>query len=285
MLFPSTINAASLERTTLMAWEDYVQAANKRMEQRLTPGNTFLWVDEVPDRLTRVRSGEIVVSAVGLHNPKKVPFGLIHDWVGAVFIAHVTLKDVLRVVSDYARYKDWYQPSVIDSKVIATGEAIDRFSMLLVNKSLFLKTAFDTDYESCYVHVDDRRRYSVFRTTRIQEIEEYGSPAQRTLREGKGSGLIWRLFGITRYLERDGGVYIEIEAIGLSRDIPASVGWLVAPMVRHVSRSSLSTSLRQTETAVRLRAELANGRAASGGSTAATLSDQTPKPRLECSSR
>jgi hypothetical protein len=270
MLFPAPVNAASLEPTTLMAWKEYVEAANMRMEQRLTPGKTFLWVDEVPDRLRSVRSGEIVVSAVGPHNPKRVPSGLIHDWVGAVFIAHVTLKDVLGVVSDYARYKDLYKPAVIDSKVIATGEARDRFWMLLLNRSLFLKTAFDADYESCYVHTDDRRGYSVSRTTRIQEIEEYGAPAQRTLHEGEGSGIIWRLFGITRYLERDGGVYIELEAIVLSRDIPASLRWLVDPIVRRVSRGSLSTSLRQTESAVRSRAELANGKAASGGSTAAT---------------
>jgi hypothetical protein len=30
----------------------------------------------------------------------------------------------------------------------------DRFSILLNNKSLFLKTALDTDYESCEVHLD-----------------------------------------------------------------------------------------------------------------------------------
>jgi len=131
-----------------------------------------------------------------------------------------------------------------------------------------LKTAFDTDYESCEVHVDDQRVYSVTRTTRIQEIEEYGLPAQRLLHEGEGSGMIWRLFGITRYLERDGGVYLEVQVIGLSRDIPASLRWLVEPMVRRISRGSLSTSLRQTENAVRLRTGLASG-AVNGGSIVA----------------
>jgi hypothetical protein len=159
---------------------------------------------------------------------------------------------------------------VIDSKVIATSEAKGRFSMLLLNKSLFLKTAFDTEYESCVVHVDERRLYSVANTTRIQEIEEYGTPGQRILREGEGNGIIWRLFGITRYVERDGGVYLELEAIGLSRDIPASLRWLVEPIVRRISRGSLSTSLQQTENAVRLRAELANHKAGNGGSIVAT---------------
>jgi hypothetical protein len=51
-----------------------------------------------------------------------MPSGLIHDWVGAVFIPNVTLKDALQVVRDYARYKESCQPTVVDSKVIVTSE-------------------------------------------------------------------------------------------------------------------------------------------------------------------
>jgi len=270
LLCPRTANAASLEPATLSAWEKYIESANTQMEQRLRHHKTFLWVDEAPDRLAKVRAGEIIVSPVGPQNPKRVPSGLIHDWVGAAFIPNVSIQDVLAVVSDYASYKEFYRPTVVDSKVLATSDAKDRFSMLLMNKSFFLKTALDTDYESCYVHVDDRRGYSVSRTTRIQEIEEYGAPAEHVLQEGEGHGIIWRLFGITRYVERDGGVYLELEAIGLSRDIPASVRWLVDPIIRRVSRGSLLTSLQQTESAVRSRVELAKGNAGRGGSTSST---------------
>jgi hypothetical protein len=250
-LFSTTVRAASLEPNTLAEWNRYIESANTRAEQRLGPGKTFLWVDEIPDRLAKVRAGEIVVAPVEPQNPKRVPSGLIHDWVGAAFIPDTTLKDVFQVVRDYARYKDVYQPTVIDSKVMAPSEASDRFSMLFMNRSFFRKMALATDYESSYVHIDDRRGYSVSRSTRIQEIEDYGAPAQHVLQEGEGKGIIWRLFSVTRYVERDGGVYIELEAIGLSRDIPASLRWLVEPIVRRVSRESLSASLRQTANAVR----------------------------------
>jgi hypothetical protein len=97
------------------------------------------------------------------------------------------------------------------------------------------------------------------------------------LHEGEGTGIIWRLFSITRYVERDGGVYLEIEAIGLSRDIPASLRWVVAPIIRHISRGSLSLSLRQTENAVRSRVALANGKAGSEESIAASVRGETNK--------
>jgi hypothetical protein len=258
VLLPVTGKPASLEPATLKAWEEYVDAAKVRMEQRLSPANAFLWVDEEPARLARVQAGEIIVLPVGPQNPKRVPSGLIHDWVGATFIAGATLNDVLQVVRDYGQYKDLYQPSVVDSKAIDTGETKDRFSMLLIHKATFLKTAFDGDYESSYVHVDDRRVYSVSRATRIQEVDEYGTAAQHTLQQDEGRGIIWRLFSITRFAERDGGVYLELEAIGLSRTIPPSVRFLAEPIVRRVSRSSLSTSLQQTGKAVRSRAVLAN---------------------------
>ena len=77
-------------------------------------------------------------------------------------------------------------------------------------------------------------------------------------------GLIWRVHSITHFEERDGGVYIEVEAIALSRDIPAVLRWVVDPIVRRVSRASLATSLQQTEAAVRSRSTAAlvgvNGR-------------------------
>jgi hypothetical protein len=249
--------AAHLTPATSQAWDEYVESADARMAQRLSGATPFLWIDEEPDRLARVRAGELEVSPIGPQTPKKVPSGLIHDWIGAVFVPNTSLNDVLQVVRDYARYKDLYQPGVIDCKVIATGEDQDRFSMLLMNKALLLKTAFDADYESRYVQVDERRAYSISHTTRVQEIAEYGSPAQHVLHEGEGNGIIWHLMGITRFLQRDGGVYIELEALGLSRDIPAALRWFVEPTVRRVSRDALSTSLEQTEKAVRIHAELA----------------------------
>jgi hypothetical protein len=80
------------------------------------------------------------------------------------------------------------------------------------------------------------------------------------LREGEGTGLLWRLFSITRFEERDGGIYIELEAIALSRDIRASLRWMIEPIVRRVSKSSLITSLQQTEGAVRASVALADSR-------------------------
>lgn len=256
-------HAATLDPITEKAWDQYVESATQRMEHRLASGNCFLWVDESPERLARVKAGEIVVGPAAQRSPVAVPSGLIHDWMGAVFIPNVTIAEVLQVVRDYAHYTDLYEPDVAESRTIqlgdlSSGEALDHFSMTLINKAVSFKTAVEADYESRYIRVDDRRLFSIARTTRVQEVEGLGSAGQRLLPVGTGHGLIWRLFGITRYMERDGGVYVEFEALALSRDIPGSIRWFVEPMVRRIAKNSLAASLRDTEKAVRTRVELAD---------------------------
>jgi hypothetical protein len=69
--------------------------------------------------------------------------------------------------------------------MIAAGEAKDLFSMLLLYKSLFLKTALDTDYESSYVRLDDRRGYSISRG--------YANPGNRGVRRTGFNTPCWRV--------------------------------------------------------------------------------------------
>jgi hypothetical protein len=247
---PAVSNAAELKEETLKAWNEYVRAANSRMQERANAGKHFLWIDEAPDRRRETHAGEILVSGMGQRNPKRVPSGLIHHWIGAAFIPNTKLEDVFAVVRDYSRYKEFYKPAVIDSRPVSQSGTHDRFSMLLLNRAVLKRTALETEYESSYYQVDAMRWYSTATATRLQEIDDYGESGERKLASNEGRGLIWRLHSISRFEERDGGVYVELEAIVLSRDIPASFRWIVDPIVRRVSRDALSMSLRQTSNAV-----------------------------------
>jgi hypothetical protein len=244
---------ADLKSETLQQWEDYVKAVDIRHADRLAKG-AFLLSDEVAGQTINLRNGGVVVTPASQHVPLKVQFGLIHDWTGAGFIPNAKFDDLLPVLRDYDRYKDYYRPNVVDAKRIATSPSKDQFSMVLMNKSAIAKTALAADYQTVYTQIDGHRWYSVTDATRIQEIAEYDTPLQHILPENHGTGLIWRVHSITHFEERDGGVYIEVEAIALSRDIPTMLRWVVDPIVRRVSRASLATSLQQTEAAVRSHA-------------------------------
>jgi hypothetical protein len=244
----------SLKPETKAAWDDYLQAATAAMQTRLQPGAHFLWLDDEPERAedlrADVRTKGTYIAPASRDIPRKVPHGLIHDWLGVGFVPNAKIEDVLLVVRDYDHYKEMYRPGVIESATRSTDGMKDLFSMRLANKSVIAKIALDTECEASYVRVDNGHWYSISNTTHIRELDKYGSPEQRTLPEDMGTGLIWRLSSITRFEERDGGVYLELEALALSRDIPAAFRLFVTPIVRRVSKDSLATSLHQTKVAV-----------------------------------
>jgi len=173
----------------------------------------FLWVDESTDRSRRVRAGEVLVSAVSDHSPIRAPKGLIRDWIGATLIPNAGLEDIFGVVHDYNRYREFYKPLVIDSKALGADGPDYQFSLLMLNKLLFAKTALASEWNAATFSS------SIAYSTRVEEIGDYGSPGARKLPLNEGSGYIRRLYSFSRFEQRDEGVYVELEVIALSRDI------------------------------------------------------------------
>jgi hypothetical protein len=94
----------------------------------------------------------------------------------------------------------------------------------------------------------ERRGYDITETRRLQEIEDYGRDRERLMPPERVSG--FRLHSIARYEERDGGVYLELEAIALTRDIPSLLRWLVGPVANRLSINSLAATLHPTRQAL-----------------------------------
>jgi hypothetical protein len=245
LLFPATASAGGnvhqLKPETLEAWNQNLSTATAHMKDRAR--GTFLWTDESPERLRRVRAGEVLVEPMA-NTPQAVPGGLIHHWIGAAYIPGARIDDAITVVRNYNRYPEFYSPSVIEAKTLSRKAGEDRFLVVVVDKAMFMSHALDSEYHSRFVEVDERKWYNIAETTSVQEVAE-GGP----MPDGEGSGYIWRLCTVSRYEERDGGVYIETEAYALSRPIPFALHWVVDPIVRRVSRSALAKSIEQTRDA------------------------------------
>jgi len=248
--FPGLLSALELQPDTLKAWDDYIRSADTRMQTRVDGQRPFLWTDEAPDRGARLQRGEILVAPVVERGTRAVAGGLIHDWLGAAFIPHATIEALLAVVHDYGRYKEFYRPVVADSKVLACTEMDQKFSMVWQHRVLLINAAMEGQYKARDFALDERHGYNIANTTQVREIESYGKNGEYLLPPGQGNGFIWRLHSIARYEERDGGVYLELEAVALTRSIPPSLRWLVSPVVSRLSIDSLATSLRQTRDAV-----------------------------------
>ena len=249
---PAQSAGSELKEQTQAAWDTYIHSARSRAEARAKE-SPFLRMNDLPETRLRVRAGETSVWRQNDGHPAKVPHGLIHDWMGAVFIPRATIADVLAVTRDYARYPEIYKPAVIDANAQRSDGNDDTFSMLLMQKVLFVTAAIKGEYETRYVQVNAKQWYSISQSTRLQAIEKFGQPDMRVLPPDQGPGYIWRLFTITKFEESDGGVYIELEAFGLSRDVPVMFRWLVDPIVEHLPRNSVRATLEETRNAVLAR--------------------------------
>jgi len=243
-------HAMDLDASTVDAWREYVGRVRVQMQARLDAEQPFLWIDGSPDRATRVRNGEIVVAPLVGQGTLDVSQGLIHDWIGAAFFPNATIETLQAVVHDYDRYKQIYKPVVTDSKALACNTAEQEFSMVWHRRVLFVNVTMQSRYEEHDFSLGPRRGYSIVDATRVQQVEDYGRASEHVLPVDTGSGFIWRLHTIVRYEERDGGVYLEIRALALTRNIPPSLRWVVTPVVNHLSVNSLTTTLRQTREAV-----------------------------------
>jgi hypothetical protein len=254
----ATLYAGELELkpATLKIWMVYEHTAELAMHERLDGGGKFLRVDKFPDRIARVRAGEIVVWSALETNPMHISSGLIHDWIGAAFIPNARIVDVISVVRDYRRYKQIYKPGVLNAKLLKQTDSEDRFSMVLRNPSFFNKTALDVDFDSTYTRLDEARWYSTTYVTRLQEIADYGQPAERKLPPDCGHGYIWRMSSFSQMEERDGGVYVEEELVVLSRGVPAAVLWMAGPIIRREARESTASSIEKTRVAVGSKSEV-----------------------------
>jgi hypothetical protein len=236
-----------LKPATVAAFDAYMRTAETRLEaQRKSPA--FLWADGSPERKRQLLQGKALAEPWSGKGDTPIQDGLIHDWVGAVFIPGAKLENVLRFVQDYDHHKNIYKPEVIDSRLLSHDGPDYKIHLRLLKKKI-LTVVLNTQHDVHYYPLDGRRASSRSYSARIAEVESPGEPKERELTPGRDHGFLWRLNSFWRFEERDGGVYVECEAISLTRNVPTGLGWLINPIVRGLPKDSLMNTLRETRDA------------------------------------
>ncbi len=175
--------------------------------------------------------------------------GLIHDWVGSVFIPGATVEQTLLLVEDYNRHKEIFKPEVLDSRVLSHEDNHFHIFLRLLKKKV-ITVQLNTEHDVQYTQLAPKRWRSISRSTRIAEVDNPGKPGEREKPPGTGQGFLWRLNSYWRFEERDGGTWVECQAISLSRDVPTGLGWIIEPIIRNLPKESLENTLRSTRTAL-----------------------------------
>ena len=250
---PLGAEMADLHPATIAAFDRYVRLTEARMAHETGGQSPFIVVDGFADprkttALAGLRRGEAVIdSLTTTDGGKKIdaPDGLIHHWVGVVFVPGATVDKAVSLLQDYNRHAEIYKPAVARSRLLSRSGDDFRVYLRFYMKKV-LTVVLNTEHEAHYGRPAPDRAYSRIVSTRIAEVENPDTPAEREKPIGKDGGYMWRLNTYWRFLERDGGTYIQCESISLTRGIPFGFGWVVGPFVTSIPRESLTFTLETT---------------------------------------
>jgi hypothetical protein len=253
----ASADAADLKPEAVQGFERYTRLTEGRMQGELQTGGNFLWVDGLPgDRrgedFRKLQQGEVITARLETHdasNELHTPGALIHHWVGTVFIPGASLLQVLALLQDYDRHSIYYSPEVSKSKTLEHPGDDFKVYLRLTRKKI-ITVVLDTDYDVHYQRLDNFRAQSFSYSTRIAEVEHAGESSETTLSPGRDHGFMWRLNSYWRFSESEPGVYVQCEAISLTRDIPTGLQWLIGPFIESIPKESLEFTLGATRAAV-----------------------------------
>jgi hypothetical protein len=243
-------SAATLKPKTLQAWETYAQLTEKRINDELARGGPFLLLDfKKPDERASIRKelkeGEVHIEQKQTPDVqgKEIPVedGLIHHWVGSIFVPNVTLAKLRPWVQNYDHHADYFK-DVEKSKLLSREGENFKIYLRLVRKKV-ITVRYNTEHSVVYRGHSATRLSSRSVATKIAEISDAGTVPEKEKTSADDRGFMWRLNSYWRFEETEGGVIVECESISLSRSIPFGFGWLARPFVESVPKESLKDML------------------------------------------
>jgi hypothetical protein len=248
----SAARATELKPETAAAFDQYIQVTEARMADDLRQ-NQFLIIDGLPEQrrsaaISQLQHGEIFITRQHTqqdHHSIRVPNGLIHHWIAVIFISGATLPEVLAVLQDYDEQQNFYKPVLRGSRLVETHGDDSKVFLQFANNA-GARVVLNANFDVRDADFGTGRHEIATRSTRIVELSDAGEPTEHELPVGKDHGYMWRLNSYWRVEEKDGGVYVQNEAIELSRSIPAILAWFVNPLVESIPRNTLTILLNNT---------------------------------------
>lgn len=234
VLLAATAGAAELSQKTLKQFQAYMDEAERVMRAR----------PQSESRLPAKPDGQPVIQGWNGKHDHDVDDGMIHDWVGAMFVPGLKLEHAIAVLQDLGTYKSYY-PQIISYKTLEKNGMQSKVYMRLLKKKI-ITVVLDTYYDLTQVPSGPGRHQIISKSSRISEVDDYGEKSERVLPPDTGFGFLWRLNSYWLLEERGGGLYMELRSISLTRDIPPGLGWAVKPMVTSLPRESLASTLEGT---------------------------------------
>jgi hypothetical protein len=196
-----------------------------------------------------LQHGEVLIDRV-TSKESELPGALLHHWRGTAFAPGATASELEQILRNFDAYPQRYAPEVIQARVL-TAQPDHLQAWMRIRQHHVLTVVMDTTYDVTFGRLDAQHGWSTSRSTHIAEIAAPGTAKEHALSTADEHGFLWRMNTYWSWEERDGGLYLQVETISLSRAIPTGLGWAIKPFVESIPRESLEFTLRSTCGALR----------------------------------
>ncbi|RPI50938.1 MAG: hypothetical protein EHM55_20145, partial [Acidobacteria bacterium] len=179
-VFASTaVFAAELTPAMAAAFDRYARLTEQRIQAEVAHNKDFLWIDRLPgSRRAEVASGlqqgGVIIEKLQTRDGAReidVPDGLIHHWVGTVFVPRIGVKEAVRLMQDYDHHARYFAPAIARSKLVERNGNRFRVALRFHVKKIITVT-MDTENEAEFFHPAADRAHSRIRSTRVTEIAD-----------------------------------------------------------------------------------------------------------------
>ncbi len=236
-----------LQPQTVNEFEHYARGVETQIDERWKGRKNFLAIEDDPARLQEVLAGEFAIRELPDGHPTEIKSGLVHDWIGAVYVPNAGMERVLEVLRDFNRHKEIY-PEVADSRTIRrNGEDVTGYWRL--ERKGIVPIVLNVEQEAHYQQTAPGKWACRAYARNITEVDAGLFKHGRTFPPGEGHGYLWRLYAYWSLERFHGGVLAECRTLSLSRDIPQGLAWAVGPYVQKTPYESLLSTLQETRKA------------------------------------
>ena len=233
------VQGATLKARTAEAYQQYMEKVELEMAARRQGTLPYLMVSESPGNMVSLSQDLIVIR--NLYENDETPKGIIHDWLGAVFFKGISMDQALNILMDIRRHPAIFK-EVLDCEVLNQSE--DSVTARIVYRiDGILTVVTDSQQESEIIRISENKAQIICRSSRINEISNYGKENEKILPEGNDRGLIWRLDSYITLEENEEGVTLECRFIQLSRDIPFGISLFLGPHLKKMLPESIESML------------------------------------------
>ncbi|MFC6644729.1 hypothetical protein ACFQBQ_03800 [Granulicella cerasi] len=178
--------------------------------------------------------------------PPDLRGAMLHHWQGDFFLPGGRADELQALLRDVNRFPQRFAPQVERATALPSPPG-HLLSVMRLRQHHVLTVVLDGHFDTTF----PAQGYSISRSTRVDEIANAGTAGEHSLSDRENHGFLWRQNTYWLWWERDGGLYVRLETLSLTRDIPTGLGWAVRPFVESIPRESLAFTLQHVADALR----------------------------------